>query len=448
MGSEFEDTDFSASSLRVCLETVQIGSWKYTSKDLEDIEMVYELDSSDLLINTNVSGAVNDAVPATYCIKNVSAADLSLVSVIPGSLESMVTRLVLETDRKISYVSHEDVLKGGNGSSEDEDASHDLNVHIVHVTASVHETGHLRDILLFLKCNYQDNLSPDSPFFRDRQTPAKRSEEDTPGEVTKPSLMLIEGLPYWVSHIPWMFYSKKARHLLQRILFFYTVISVLWAMWQLYRHVNVIRVVIQPIMTALKYYLSPVVDLCDFAFAIFTLWWHTFLSPLNVLSSLLLSPMLQVFRNFQGVLSPLCLSVIHIFQSTGVIGAVTSLFSVLYTLVRLSSSAIWMLFKVILKPLSFVWQSVLSSRIAVASLDFQRLRLSWVFNLILSSFRQIIKGLTTFVGYTWKEKKIKKAMKGSSSTPLVSPISSPPGSSRRRRKNMPIVYSSPLSKQH
>ena len=36
----------------------------------------------------------------------------------------------------------------------------DLDIGIITMTTSVHETGHLRD-MLFLKCNYQDGVNPD-----------------------------------------------------------------------------------------------------------------------------------------------------------------------------------------------------------------------------------------------------------------------------------------------
>ena len=499
--------------VRVPLETVQIGPWKYTSRDLEetdgevyvsrDVELLYEHQSSDLIIKTSITGT-KKALPGSYRIRSVSAADLSLFTVVPNSLESMVAKLVLETDQKIAYTSL-DVDAGGKGSkdgcksearSEDDSAkseirsegqteiegdeasipskdsdrsvtkdsdrslaknsdrslakktdseddisqaSRELDIHIVRLTASVHETGHLRDILHFQNCPCDLNLD----------STASLKDQDTQDEKnTKPHLTLIEGLPYWVYYVPWMIYSKRTRLFFQRLLFLYTLLSVLWALWQLYRHVNIIRVVIQPIIVTLRYYLSSVVELFDWAFAVFTVWWHTLLSPLNVLGGLLLAPMLKLVTDLKWMVYPLYISVSHLFRSTGLLTFFTSISSVLYFMLRHMGTVLWMLFQVLLKPLNYFWTTLLNARVAVASMDFQRMRFSWVFSLVLGSIRSIIRGLATFVGYTRREKIIKKAMESSTSSPLVSPVSTPSSTARRRNESMPIIYSSPLTKQH
>ena len=455
--SEYEESDFHTANevfpMRISLETVQIGAWKYTSKELDDIELLYELESSDLLVKTNIGGT-QDALPGMFRIKNVTASDLSLLSVVPGSLESMVSRLVIETDQKIAYspcVPPNGVEGDGKGSADDrneqlEDSS-DLDVYMVRMTASVHETGHLRDILLFwLKRDCQVELFPASPFLRERSPAA---DSDSAQEEEKPSstpsqLTLVEGLPYWVLYIPWMLYSKKVRVFLQRLLVLYTVLSVLWAMWQLYRHVHIIRVIIQPVIATLKYYLSSVFDIMDWLFAVFTLWWNTFLSPLNVLRGLLLAPMIQVLVQLKGAFAPLY----QVFLSSGLISALVSIFSLLYRTFYFAGSSLWMVLRTILMPVKYVVQSFLNSRFMVATVDIQRLRLSWVFNLLLSSLRSILRGLMALVGYQRQEKKIKKARENNASSPIVSPVSTPSSAARQRHKGkMPMLYSSPLSKQ-
>lgn len=486
--------------VRVPLETVQIGPWRYTSRDLEqtdgegyvsgDVELLYEQESSDLIIKTSIQGTRKDALPGSYRIRSVSAADLSLFSVVPNSLESMVAKLVLETDKKITYTPLE-VDTGGEDSqggkiktrsedgsgqtdtrgdedeitsqdsegpimkkrdiSKDRDepitdskdsiskANRELDIYIVRLTASVHETGHLRDILHFQNSPCDLNLDSTA-------SPKERDTQDD--KNTKPHLTLIEGLPYWVYYVPWMVYSKRTRLFLQRLLFLYMLLSVLWALWQLYRHVNIIRVVIQPIIVTLRYYLSSVVELFDWMFAVFTVWWHTLLSPLNVLQGLLLAPLLRLVTNFKWMIYPLYISVSHLFRSTGLLTVFTSISSVLYFILRHLGSILWMLFQVLLKPLNYLWTTLLNARVAVASMDFQRMRFSWVFSLVLSSIRSIIRGLATFVGYTRKEKIIKKAMESSASGPLISPTSTPSSTARRRNESMPMIYSSPLTKQH
>lgn len=479
------DTSIESSTSRddfpvvVSLETVQIGSWQYTSRDLEDtdgeipgdIQLLYEQKSSHLIIKTNIEGTQN-ALPATYRISKVSAADLSLVTVVPNSLESMVVRLVLETDEKILYLPQNTEARAkessstgckvksseGNSSqdtgSEDSREGNELSIHIVRLTASVHETGRLRDILYFHNSSCDPSLDPTAC----EKSPTKKASQDTTEESAKSHLSLIEGLPYWVLYVPWMFYSKRTRRFLQQLLFLYTLLSVLWALWQLYRHVNVIRVVIQPIIVTLRYYLSSVVELFDWMFAVFTVWWHTLLSPLNVLRGLLLAPMLRIITDFKFMftpLYPLYVTASQLFRSSGLLTVFTSMYSMLTVLLRLTGTVLWVIVQVLLKPLQYVWTHIPNVRVAVQSMDFQRLRLSWVFSLVLNSVRSILRGLATFVGYTRKEKIIKKAMESSASSPMVSPVSSPSSNSRRssssaRRRNdsMPMIYSSPLSKQH
>lgn len=471
--------------MRVPLETVQIGPWRYTSRDVEetysegyvsgDIELLYDQESADLIIKTNVEGTRN-ALPASYRVKSVSAADLSLFSVVPNSLESMVVKLVMETDEKITYMPLDTEARGENSSgsksaakgvesseAEGEDGigkaelaaketaakkessgsskeSRELDVYIVRLTASVHETGHLRDILHFQ--NSPCNLTLGSEACEKSLT-----HKDPQEASAKPHLTLIEGLPYWVRYVPWMIYSRRTRRILQQVLFLYTLLSVLWALWQLYRHVNIIRVVIQPIIATLRYYLSSVVELFDWMFAVFTVWWHTLLSPLNVLRTLLLAPMLRLFTDFKWMFYPLYLSLSHLFRSTGLLTVFTGVASTLYVVLRHTGSILWMIFQVLLKPLNYIWMNILNARVAVQSMDFQRMRLSWVFSLVMNSIRSIFRGLATFVGYTRKEKIIKKAMESSASSPLVSPVSSP-STARRRNESMPMIYSSPLTKQY
>ena len=485
---------------RVSLETAQIGPWRYTSRDYgedsiehEDIELLYERGTNDLVIKTAIGGT-NKAVPATFRIKSVSAADLTLFSVVPGSLESMVTRLVLESDIDISYLPHvskrekreeeekdggkEEVEEGkgqeegkkqeegrkeemvgegeekveGKDGIEEVKAQKDLHIHMVRLTASVHEAGHLRDILHFKnspngpslnlekigeKLTYKEEEEPEGP----REGAGEIEEENK--EQVKP-LTLLEGLPNWVLYVPWMVYSRKTRVFIQRLLFLYTVLSVLWALWQLYRHVNLIRIVIQPIMAALRYHLSPVVELFDWAFAVFTVWWHTLLSPLNVLRGFLLAPMLQVFTHFKWIIYPVYTSLSQLLSSTGLASALVSLSSILRTIAQGTGTMLWY---ILLKPLFFIWQSILNARIAVKSVDFQNMRLRLAFGLVSSSIRSIYRGLWTFVGYTRKEKRIQKAR--AYSTPVLSPASTPgpSGGTTRRRNDIPLIYSSPLSKQ-
>ena len=409
--------------MSVYLETAEIGSWKYVSKELGDIKLLSEPESSDLLIKTAIKGS-NGGLPATYRIKSVTAADLSVFSVVPCSLESMVARMILETDG-VLYLPQ--VYKGKLGGGKPEIYSSDLKIGIIKMTASIHETGHLRDTLLFLKSNYsQTDIKSIS------QTKLQPEDKEETG-FSKPRLTFMEGLPHWVLYMPWILYSRKIRYVLELILFLSSIFSVVWAMWQLYRHVNVIHAVMEPLIANLRYYLSTFFELLDWIFAVFTLWWHTFLSPLNVLLGLMLKPMINILMQFKGMLYILYLPISQLARNMGLISAVKNTMSIFY-------STLWILVRIIVKPVSFIWQSFLNSRIAVPSIDFRQ---SWVFHLVMNSIRAILRGLAALVGYTRKEQKIKKAM--NTSTPVVSPITSP--AIRKRRSEMPIMYSSPVTRE-
>jgi len=417
--------------MRVPLETVQIGKWKYVSKEMEDIELLYELQSSDLVISVNVRGT-GDGVPASFYIHSISAVDLSLVSVVPGSLESMVASLVLETDLQIKCIAKHSSTSAGPEEK-------DLDIHLVKMTASVHESGHLRDVLLFLKCNYSKEMESDSSYVRPRSLSRSFSDEELQGEA--PHLTFVEKLPYWASFIPWTMYSVKTRKRLQMFILIYSIFTVLWAMWQLYRHVNIIRVIIGPLIEMLKFYLSSVVEIFDWVFNVFTYLWHTYLSPLNVLRTILLAPVFNLLLQLRTVLSPLTEPIFNLLQNSGLLSVLMVLYRVTRTLLYTLGSTTFYTLASLLRPFSIVWQYIVNSRFVVASMDFQRLQMSWVINLLLNSIRSIVRGLLKLVGYGLREQKIKKAKRTGPTLSIGSPTS-PHG-----RRNMPHLYSSPVTKQ-
>ena len=434
--------------VRVPLEKVEFGSWRYTATELEDIELLYELESSHLLVKVDVSGT-NGAIPAMFRVRTVSAADLSLISIVPGSLETMVARLVLETEDTISYkTTVPEVLlsEPSTDSSQEENEENVLDCRIIKMTASVHESGHLRDILLFLKSEYTADIEvePDSVFVNpQRKKPAKPSQDST----TSPNAQFtfLEGLPYWVLFIPWWLYSKKFRVLLQWMIVVYSLFSVIWAMWQLYKHVNVIHVVVEPIILVLKHYLAGVMEAFDLLFALFTHWWQTILSPLNILRGLISAPLLTILFQLRTVFGPMISAVFQIFNNS----ALKSLFVVLVQISRFAGGTVLVILKVLLQPLNLIWRGILNSRVAVTSLDFHRMRLSWIFSLVMNSLRSIGRGLLYLAGYTRKEHKKRKALHNVSKS-AISPVASVTPSRKHsiRQQKMPIYYSSPLSKQN
>ena len=428
--------------VKIPLEKVEFGSWKYIGEKMDDIELLYELDSSDLVIKTNICGS-NGAVPGTFKLRDVSAVDLSLVNVVPGSLESMVTRLVLETESKVSYT-----VETPSGSSELKEESEPskkqhktFDCRIITMSASVHESGHLRDVLLFLKCGYTEDRSPGNLFL----SPQKQKVVESAHKVT-----FLEGLPFWVMYVPWWVYSKRVRTMIQRAIFVYSLFSVIWASWQLYRHVDVIHDVIEPIIKALRIYLASVMEAVDIVLALFTVWWTTFLSPLNILRGMLLGPLFQVAMQLKstiaplaGVLSMLLTPIWRFFTNSTLLSSLKALALVLYHLVITTGQHLWAMLQVFARPFNCIWQAILSSRIAVTSLDLKRIRFSWIFSLVMNSLKSIGNGLAKLVGYTRVKQKQFKALK----TPASVVASKSPEQNYRSRRT-PVFYSSPLTKQN
>ena len=408
--------------LRIHLEEIEIAGYRYTSSNYSDIELLYELKTSDILVKTVLHGS-RDGKPGTYRIRGIQAARLDLINQIPGSLEGIACKLIIEADQCIEF---ENLVANGNKKTSKVETGCCRAV----LTASIHECGHLRDILLFLKSeNVIENIATESlnPYL-------KPSQHSLSPKVTKngmPSLTYLEILPWWSTYLPWWLYSRRIRQFLQRALFLYSLFSIVWATWQLYRHVHLIQVVLQPIVELLQFYLSGIMTFLDEFLSSFTHYWTSLFSPLNVLRGLLLMPVFQVAVTLKNVLLPVAAPLLKVFNP----------------LVKA--------FNPLMRSLSVIWQSVLSSRIAVQSLDMMRVRQNMVFSLLVNSFKAIGKGVTYLVGYRKEIKKQKQAekvrseLRATPTTGFNSPtFNSVGGFNRHRnpRRSIPVYYSSPLTK--
>ena len=468
--------------VRVPLERVEIGRHRYVAGELGDLELVYELESSVLSVNCGVSGLDGASLPASFRIMDISAADLSLVTVIPGSLESMVVRLMLETEEPVqclvrsssgeqseeasppkpTITSTERTKEDdGDPTTKEEERVPQVvrRVHsrIVIATASVHEAGHLRDVLLFLKGGYTGKVSPNAMFLNPK-TPAAKEEtdvavslqgstEDQPEPVTS-SITFLESLPVWARYVPWWVYSRNVRISIQNVLFLYSLFSVVWALWQLYRNVHIIQHVLEPIIAGVKeVYLASVIEAFDLCLAMFTEFWMRYLSPLNVLQALLLTPVLQVMVQVKSIFLPLGRFLYYILlgfwqclPNTQILAALKNLFTGVYGVVVVFGHGLWDVLGNLTRPVQLIWQGILNSRIAVGSLDLNRIKLSWVINLIVSSFRAIGNGVAKLCGYTSRRRKLKMAKQH----PYTSPVRQTRSSSVHPLT--PVYYSSPLAK--
>lgn len=465
--SHWDETDFTTATdvlpVRVPLERVEIGSWKYVSTDLSDLELLYELESSNLCIRCSVRGQNGKKPPATFRVLDISAADLSLVTVIPGSLESMVTRLVLETEEHIECTVHgpkDDILEGTSvppTQTNSVNSKRGSQVKVIHsrivvMTASVHEAGHLRDILLFLKGGYSGKVAPDTMFINPNSSEQGSDDIDIASDQsilpdTKNSITFLESLPVWARYVPWWVYSRNVRISIQNILFIYSLFSVVWAFWQLYRNVDVIQHVLEPIIAVLKeVYLASIIEVFDWFLAVFTELWMRFLSPLNILQALLLTPFLQslvqlktIFLPLAQVLYSILLTVWRCLPNTQLLVSIKSLVMDLYGIICVLGHTLWVVLSHLTRPVHIIWQGVLNSRIAVGSLDLNRLKLSWVINLTMGSFRAIGNGVAKLCGYTSRRRKLLRVKQQ-----YLSPVQHVRSPVHPRT---PVYYSSPLTKE-
>lgn len=480
--AHWDEPDFTTATdvvpVRVPLERVEIGRHRYVAGDLGDLELVYKLESSALCVNCGVRGLGGASPPASFSVTDISAADLSLVTVIPGSLESMVVRLMLETEEPIQCLirpsNREETLSQKATVSDDmtqedyasqtEREERELQVvekvhsRILIVTASVHEAGHLRDVLLFLKGGYTGKVAPNAMFLNPK-TPAgedtdavvslQSSSDNQPvvSEATS-SMTFLESLPVWARYVPWWVYSRNVRISIQNVLFFYSLFSIVWALWQLYRNVHIIQHVLQPIIAVIKeVYLASVIDAFDWCLAVFTEFWMSYLSPLNVLQALLLAPVLQAVVQLRNIFLPLgrllyyiLLGLWRCLPNTQLLAALKNLFVAVYSIATVLGQLLWDVMHHLMRPVQLIWQGLLNSRIAVGSLDLNRIKLSWVMNLIVGSVRAIGSGVAKLCGYTSRRRKLKMAK----THQYMSPV-------RQTRSSTvhpltPVYYSSPLAK--
>ena len=407
--------------LSIPLEKADMGAVTFSSNstsELNDLQLLYELSTTDILIRNALPGF---GQPGIYRIKGVQAANLDLINLIPGYLEGIMARLTLETNQNIVF--EPDPLFAKEDSNKSISSSREFSSNRVTLMASVHECGHLRDVLLFLKSENLDNFPLDSlnPYYNSNKNQRDKKKYEAKNE---PPLTYLETLPWWCLHIPYWIYSRKIRKLAQTFLLLYSLFSIIWASWQLYRHVNVIQVALEPFVHIFRVYLEEIMEYLDDVLAGFTYYWTCLLSPLNIIRGLLMMPIFNALIQLKDIFMPLVAPIIK----------VLSPFS---------------------KCFAIVWRTLQSSRVAVQSLDITRIRQNMVINLLIGSLKAFALGLANLVGYSkakskqMKAVKAQTAMKGSITSPGISLT---PEQRKKRNSNrkdtMPVYYSSPLTKHN
>ena len=123
---------------------------------------------------------------------------------------------------------------------------------------------------------------------------------------TKNPSKIREGLPEWVNYIPYKWYSASVRRSIQYLLMFYSLVSLLWALWQLYRHVDFIRTYLQPIVKFIEHYFSMLkswFQWMDNLFTILSRYWWNYFKPILMLVVAAFSPLFQIFKPLKGVVN-------------------------------------------------------------------------------------------------------------------------------------------------
>ena len=429
--------------LRVPLERVEFGRIKYqtrTDGNLSDLELLYEMQTSDLLVISDLPGLGSGkrypgAVPGAIRLKGITAARLELINEIPGSLEGIMTQLQLELDQDATF--EPKLLTRKIDENKDEVYTLEkavLKCRKVIITASVHETGHLRDILLFLKSDKSFSFmggergGANNPYVLQRSLSS--SFGSTNGE--SPPLTFLDTLPVWSLYVPWWVYSKRIRKLLQLFILLYSFFSIVWASWQLYRHVQFIHIALEPIVEIFRVHINELMEIMDSFLSRITHYWTSLLSPLTVFSSLLALPFWKSLIHLKSAIvllvSPLSRCLSPAVQCLGLVWSYLSLTP-------------------LTRCISVIWRAILSSKLAVQSLDISKIQRNYITNLILSCLRSSFLGLTNLIGYSKSKSKqleaIKqqKKMRGSG---ITSPAASPAASRSYSSGSIPVYYHSPL----
>ncbi|XP_022810151.1 uncharacterized protein LOC111347158 [Stylophora pistillata] len=210
--------------------------------------------------------------------QNISAADLR-VSAKFGYLDPMKGTLIVECQNLVQ------------GDSPHCGAGVASCSYVVEATFHVNYTGQVRDVLRSLR---HAKLLDSS----DGETPSREGEGERAARVCR-ERKLREGLPDWTPYIPHRVYSPAVRGLIESVITLYTIFSILWALWQLHRHVDFIRAYMQPIIDALKYHVQLMDECIHFLNGLFeelTEQWLAYVKPGYVILSSFASPLIAVGR--------------------------------------------------------------------------------------------------------------------------------------------------------
>ena len=361
------------------LEELSFGRCLFRSSDGYSISLRYSpLTGLCIWVHTHQLMICFVSVPNT----GIKAVNLQISSNVPGSLTSMHTSLLLEASQPLN-------IRGSPHMPSRVRFSHkllpDKHFYILKIRSNLKYTGDIHRILVGLK----------DPFVG----------------TQKSSSLFQEGLPYWSAYIPSYAYSYRLRTLLQLIIAIYTYFNVLLAVWQLYRHVELIHDSIRPFVELFDYYLQhTAVQIKEVFNCVAQFWWDVF-KPI-----LLLYYNYQVFVRLFALFKPLFIHLDIAYSCFSCIGRILLelvypvwfiLSHMLHAFVTIGSQVVKL--KILLFPfksvLSFLWQTLCvfntySPTIEIVVRNSMR-------SLFVNSIKTIFMGVFyTFqrVWHSWREK--------------------------------------------
>eukprot|EP00118_Oscarella_pearsei_P002631 m.11082 g.11082 ORF g.11082 m.11082 type:complete len:403 (+) comp22970_c0_seq1:153-1361(+) len=261
-----------AESIR--LFSLRVGQWKYQFTDSMRPRGSPGDGSPDSVIRETYAGALVPSSADSDCIQisiekddaagkagenpagtllatDVSGISVSLASKFQGDLDTMKVHVIVETLKPVKFVQC------------DEELGFRLEF-----TCDVCYTGHIRDLLQNVRY---------AKFNKALCSSRGQDTDKVEGIAWK------EGLPGWICYIPSGFYNRSVRLCIEIILVIYMLVSVCWAVWQLYRNVPLIKAALSPLVHLLRHRLETIVHFFDRTFDWWTDLWMELFRPFAVI---------------------------------------------------------------------------------------------------------------------------------------------------------------------
>ena len=222
-----------------------------------------------------------------------------------------------------------------------------------------------------------------------------------------------EGLPEWVNYIPAKWYSSTIRQVFEYILIVYTLLTLSWAVWQLYKHVGFIQRFLQPILKIIENYVRVLRDWfrwLDGLFDVFTGWWWRYLKPVLMLATPLYTALATLFKPLRNVADVITMVTAPLLSCAQVV--VTALRPLARPLVmfwnvvrqiygRLSVAlgllwgmvAQWSIVRILVEKVQGLGLQNLLHELSSANLDPLKAQVMVIQNILVRSFKQVFYGL-------------------------------------------------------